>query len=278
MIRIRKRSTVPSTLTKVGNADLILLKATYINNSTACQLPRNKLLKIKQAIYGDTLVKQALIDDQHEKCCYCESKFAATGYGDVEHFRPKGGVRQDRRGPLEKPGYYWLAYDWNNLFFSCEICNRRYKRNWFPLLNPTLRAKHHGQSLSRERPLLSDPGHTNPSRYLKFNKHVVTAKSVSNSVVRGKACIRAYGLDRKPLNRRREEFLDTLKLVRFAASLDLNNMTPADLQTVLTDLAMTLAQAHNYIALARSVWSEAAFDKSEYAGMIRDNFPQLPRR
>lgn len=278
MIRIRKRTSIPIVLSTLGNADRLRLEGIYSSNPAGCQAPRNKLLKVKPDIYGDETVKQALIDDQHEKCCYCESKFIATGFGDIEHFRPKGGVRQERRASLEKPGYYWLAYDWNNLFFSCEICNRRYKRNWFPLLNPALRAKYHGTSISRERTLLPDPGVTNPGRYLKFNKHVIKPRSHRNSTVRGKACIRAYGLDRAHLNRHREEFLKTLKLVRFAAALNLNTMSPTELQVTLSDLSMTLAEASTYISLARQVWNEAAFDKGEYAGMVRDNFSHLPHR
>ena len=273
MIRIRKRVAVPALLATLGAADRLRLEAIYQADPTGCQTTRSKLLEANPAIYGDAEVKAAFIADQHEKCCYCESKFIATGFGDVEHFRPKGGVRQQTQGKLEKPGYYWLAYEWTNLFFSCEICNRRYKRNWFPLLNPALRARHHAQSVSRERTLLPDPGHTNPGRYLRFNKHVVTATEA-----RGKACIRAYGLDRAPLNRRREEFLETLKIIRFAADLDLDTMPPAKLKMTLDDLSMTLSQARDFVDKAREVWNNAAFDSGEYAGMVRANFPRLPRR
>lgn len=273
MIRIHKRPVAPALLATRGAADQLRLMGIYDADPDACQAPRSKQLEADGTIYGDKEVKDALIADQHEKCCYCESKFIATGFGDVEHFRPKAGVRQTVAGQLEKPSYYWLAYEWKNLFFSCEICNQRYKRNWFPLLNPGLRARHHGQSIARERTLLPDPGQTNPGRYLHFNKHIVTAREP-----RGKACIRAYGLDRDPLNRRREEFLETLKLVRFAADLDVDALTPAKLQITLADLNMTLAEARAYTALARQVWEQAAFDKSEYAGMVRSNFRRLPRR
>ena len=61
----------------------------------------------------------------HKKCAYCESKVGPTERkGDVEHYRPKSRTR-DVNGKLVKimrngvevnhPGYYWLAYDWNNL-------------------------------------------------------------------------------------------------------------------------------------------------------------------
>lgn len=273
MIRVRKRSTAPNPLLTLGPADRQRLEAIYTANPAACQAPRNKQLAADSAIYGHDDVKAALIFDQHGKCCYCEAKFLANGFGDVEHFRPKAGVRQQPKGTLEKPGYYWLAYEWSNLFLSCEICNQRYKGNWFPLLNPARRARHHGQSVAQERTLLPDPGTTNPGRYLKFNKHVITATEP-----RGKACIRAYGLDRALLNRQREEFLDQLKFTRFAASLDLDVMSPADLLITLTDLSMSLPEARQYVARARDVWDQAAFDKSEYAGMVRDNFRRLPRK
>lgn len=78
--------------------------------------------------------------------------------------------------------------------------------------------------------------------------------------------------------RRREESLETLKLVRFAASLDLDRMTPAELRLTLMDLHMTKAEARRYVAYARDVWNRAALDPAEYAGMMRANFPQLPRR
>jgi hypothetical protein len=30
----------------------------------------------------------------HGKCAYCEENIRTNQYGDVEHFRPKGGIRQ----------------------------------------------------------------------------------------------------------------------------------------------------------------------------------------
>src|SRR5215468_8122036 len=68
------------------------------------------------------------------KCAYCEEKLSGQP-GDVEHFRPKGRVcdatfRQvfidhPRWGRnIAHPGYYWLAYDWDNLLPSCADCNR----------------------------------------------------------------------------------------------------------------------------------------------------------
>jgi hypothetical protein len=72
------------------------------------------------------------------KCAYCESKITAYP-GDTEHFRPKNRVRRrfklddpsseivsviDEDGEqIPHPGYFWLAYHWQNLLPSCEFCN-----------------------------------------------------------------------------------------------------------------------------------------------------------
>ena len=78
----------------------------------------------------------------YAKCVYCERYIHHYREGDVEHFRPKGGVTdeenrpiflQDAHGqpildengdPMPHPGYYWLAYDWPNLVPSCTVCNQ----------------------------------------------------------------------------------------------------------------------------------------------------------
>ncbi|SHI89043.1 TIGR02646 family protein [Hymenobacter daecheongensis DSM 21074] len=275
MIRIRKRTTAPALLTTLGTADRLRLEGIFSANPVACQAPRNQQLAAKPAIYGAAAVKAALAADQHGKCCYCESKFEATGFGDVEHFRPKAGVRQQPKSALEKPGYYWLAYEWSNLLYSCEICNRRHKSNWFPLLNPAHRARQHDDPLWRERPLLPHPCRTDPAAELTFNRHVAVEK---NQSAWGAACIWAYGLNRPALNRRREESLEKLELALFVASLDIDAMSEAHRQTTLTMLNMSLAEVRRFITNAQVVRKQAALDSAEYAGMVRANFPHLPRR
>ena len=110
------------------------------------------------AIYGHPSVKNRLKTAQHDKCCYCEGKFLAASPGDVEHFRPKKGAKQGPGKPVEPPGYYWLAYSWSNLYFSCEVCNRSGKGSYFPLKGPLKRARFHTDNINDEHPLILDPG------------------------------------------------------------------------------------------------------------------------
>jgi hypothetical protein len=62
------------------------------------------------------------------KCAFCETSIS-NHYGDVEHYRPKGGVQNQRRQwvrvriksrTIKHPGYFWLAYDWQNLMPACS--------------------------------------------------------------------------------------------------------------------------------------------------------------
>jgi hypothetical protein len=72
------------------------------------------------------------------KCAYCETVISSNQPGDVEHFRPKGRVVDDNFRPIrvkyarwdeiDHPGYFWLAYCWENLLPSCIDCNR-YRRH-----------------------------------------------------------------------------------------------------------------------------------------------------
>lgn len=98
--------------------------------------------------------KRAFIDAQGRgKCGYCEVRVTASSPGDVEHYRPKAELkeasdqgtrkatprRRDRtrkyRPPL-KPGYWWLAYEWDNWLFACTHCNSAWKGNQFPVAMP----------------------------------------------------------------------------------------------------------------------------------------------
>ena len=116
-----------------------------------------KSFDFEQQIYGHKDVKQCLKLAQHGKCCYCEGKFGAHDYGDIEHYRPKGAVKQDKNLDKLYPGYYWLAYCWKNLYYSCRICNHK-KSVFFPLANPASRARSHNNDIADEEPLLLNPG------------------------------------------------------------------------------------------------------------------------
>ena len=120
--------------------------------------------------------KPFLLEVFHNKCAYCESAISNAQPGDVEHYRPKGRIR-DLDGSvirvrindeeMDHPGYWWLSYDWENLLPSCADCNRpRYhpdrstlagKGDLFPVEGS--RAVDPDDKLVLEHPLLLDPTH-----------------------------------------------------------------------------------------------------------------------
>jgi uncharacterized protein (TIGR02646 family) len=70
--------------------------------------------------YKLNVVKTRLMQEFHHKCAYCESHNTITAPIDVEHYRPKGRIKEE---PGHE-GYWWLAMSWENLLPSCINCNR----------------------------------------------------------------------------------------------------------------------------------------------------------
>lgn len=203
-------------------------------------------------IYGHPDVKTALSEAQSRKCCFCESKVTHISYGDVEHFRPKAASCQSDGQPLERPGYFWLAYDWENLFFSCQMCNQRHKKNFFPLADPQHRARSHKDDLSAESPLFVNPADEDPEAFITFHKEVVRAVDGNP---RGAITIESLGLYRPNLEEQRRRIFDFAlkmwKVIQTAAR------KPKDKELQL-------------LAIEAVEWlEEAVLDSSEYAGMIR---------
>jgi uncharacterized protein (TIGR02646 family) len=162
-------------------------------------------------IYAHATVKQSLREAQHDKCAFCESKFAHISYGDVEHFRPKAGWRQKEGEPLSRPGYYWLAYEWANLFVSCTLCNQQFKESLFPLQTPTRRVRSHKEDVTAEDPLLLDPVVDDPEAFISFREEVPYAV---NGNARGETTIHILGLRRRELVEQRRDRLGHVKALR----------------------------------------------------------------
>lgn len=85
---------------------------------------RGARIKQSYSVYSDYTIRTVLSKMFYGKCAYCESRIVTIYSGDIEHFRPKGGFHNSNTEPLTKPGYYWLASDWENLLFACPFCNQ----------------------------------------------------------------------------------------------------------------------------------------------------------
>lgn len=204
------------------------------------------------ALYGDATVKEALITAQHGKCCFCEKKIGAEG--DIEHFRPKAGFCQGARSPLERPGYYWLAYEWDNLLLACPICNQRFKKNLFPLRDPANRVRSHHGDVAREEPLFINPTSDNPASFIGFRQEIPYALRGNK---RGKETIKALGLDRDNLTEERRDHLYILIYMRRVLDLEGEYAGTAEGRHVLEEARVFLQNAvldtAKFAAMARAV-------------------------
>jgi uncharacterized protein (TIGR02646 family) len=216
-----------------------------------------RAFKFEAGVYGAKSVKNALVKAQHSKCAFCESKFTHVAYGDVEHFRPKGGWVQAEGDELTQPGYYWLAYDWANLYASCQLCNQRFKRNLFPILDPGTRCRSHRGDLAAEAPLLIDPGGAvDPATLIGFREEYPYPIDDSASA---RSTIAMLGLDREELAEARRDALKSvaliLKSIRAFEEMERNG-------------TLTLAQRDHLIQLR--VWlDDQTLDSAQYASMRR---------
>jgi hypothetical protein len=246
MIRFARPEDAPNILTSRGNA----------KTESDCQQydlhPNDyssgtSTFEIDSKIYGHSSVKDALILAQHDKCFACESRVSHISFGDVEHYRPKGGYRQYEGDPLQTPGYYWLAYDWTNLFFACQICNQRFKKNLFPLQDPAtrMRSHHDKANIALEQPLFIDPSTEDPEEFISFRKEIPYAVDGN---IRGQTTIDALGLSRESLNDERRELYTLLYHVYLIAYV--NDASPAT------------QGAQDVLNLAMS-------DSARYANMVR---------
>ena len=147
---------------------------------------------VQELIYKAADVRHQLLEDQHDKCAYCECRIPQA-YNDVEHYRPKSI-------------YYWLGHDWNNLLYACPICNRSYKKALFPLKNIAKRVTAPG-SLDGEEPLILNPAFEEPANHIRFNRHIMVGITDE-----GRETINTFHLnDRRVLVNDREQLFDLYK-------------------------------------------------------------------
>jgi uncharacterized protein (TIGR02646 family) len=179
-------------------------------------------------------VKEYYRHISHEKCWYCETKTDRMR-GDIDHYRPKGGVIQNP----DHPGYWWLAFEWRNWRFACELCNSKLtdyatglvggKGSAFPLVGDDESRRICNEcdyeDLFAEDPALLDPTEPQDPQLLSFTSDgrpgPITNDEKSIEYQRVETSIRAYHLDHHKLNRERQTlYYKVLKLVTIYRKYD----------------------------------------------------------
>lgn len=174
--------------------------------------------------------KEQLLAETRGKCAYCEAPTSIVAYGDVEHYRPKSR-------------YWWLAYCYDNYLASCQLCNQKFKKAFFPIQNakmrgPTIRRNTTDAFIEskagtiapdplnedqvnefilrhqQERPLLLNPYFDEPAEYFAWQaddvlEEVELIPTPDNPLAEPfvAAAIEHYGLNRKELKVGRWDFI-----------------------------------------------------------------------
>lgn len=219
MIKVIKDfESIPSALTKNGCYNKIKRAVTALDGNI-----------YDGYYYKDETVTTSLNSIYNQKCGYCESFSNHVATLQVEHYRPKAKVTEDKN----HKGYYWLGCEWSNLLLACSKCNGKgAKGNFFPILGNRIQ---NGTpfddagifirtsliadrpSLINEKPLLLNPELDYPEQHLTFRY----LGSLDGLSVKGKKSIDIYRLNRDSLLKRRQEIVDRyvkqLKRILFKA-------------------------------------------------------------
>jgi uncharacterized protein (TIGR02646 family) len=199
-------------------------------------------------------VKDALIKCQNNKCCFSEAKFVMD-YSNVEHFRPKGRVDPYPKGTSEYPGYYWLAYNWSNLFLCKSVINSSNKRNFFPLKAESIRNKNHLDK-NKEACYLIDVNHEEPREFINFHNEEIIGIDSSG---RGEFNILFFKL--------RHPELDEARRTKFKILKGLKELIESAIL-----LGMSKTELKPYI----EVLKESMSPKSEFSSMAIDFLKEWP--
>jgi uncharacterized protein (TIGR02646 family) len=202
MIKLSPKPAVPATLlsAQVTNAKArIATKIASGETVTSQDFP---------PFWRKDDVRLTLWKHQQKKCCYCERPRDSKREPDIEHFRPKTEIAGEG-----KPGYWWLAYEWDNLFFSCKKCNQT-KLTQFPLREGP-RVRNPNTNLSTESPVLPHPEHENPEELIGFRWEFMPAEIAvpigKDNEGRGSRTIKILGLDTIDLAEERGRLLLSLR-------------------------------------------------------------------
>jgi hypothetical protein len=184
---------------------------------------REAIIEAKQKIWRDDRIRNWLLGLFHSKCWYSEAQEAVSAYH-VDHYRPKGRVTDVGRTHPE-PGYWWLAFRWQNYRICGQLVNVK-KNDVFPLVSGHRATPDAAGSIKLEAPALLDPI-TDDARLVSFEmdedgcRAVASGGADEEDRARVVTTIEVIGLNRLDrLNRKRADVWEECrqKLVTHAAA------------------------------------------------------------
>lgn len=208
--------------------------------------------------------KEALFNSFKAKCAFCETPVVESSNPTfMDSYRPKVGAI-GLEGKQSPDHYWWLAYEWTNLYLACFVCNKM-KGGRFPVEGERAAARAGAEALRAERPMLLDPCADRPEEHLLFDE----AGKVASDTKQGRMTIDVFGLNRTPLIKARSEVFENLRDTWEATASHKQFLKKPD----LTSLKQLCEPTQPFLAMTRQFlnhWSreivaqyprlEAAFD------------------
>lgn len=152
-------------------ANLDQLRASNATIATIAESDRKNFIDVHEA--ECSALRDALWTLGHAKCWYSEASLQQCE-GQVEHYRPK-----KRLHGAGHDGYWWRAFDWENLRLAHPTVNRRKtdyltgkrvgKGSYFPVRKEARRATNRAEE-ANEEPLLLDPVVPSDTRLICFSE------------------------------------------------------------------------------------------------------------
>jgi uncharacterized protein (TIGR02646 family) len=229
------------------------------------------------ALLQDNSVVSALATLFNSRCAFCSLIWTPETLS-VRHFRPpQFAVNAD--GSSSRQHYYWLAYEWSNLYPVCDECYAA-KGSKFPVDGPRALPETLGQTLVDERPSLLDPSHDDPEMLFAY---LPTGQVVTQDT-RGRATIDTLSLNRPSLVAERKRVAQETIIAFQGAIAEIgrgNHTSAASIVLGLVDPTKALAAVRRQYANARIHYRirqlETAFNEAGYADPPLAITGHLPR-
>lgn len=204
MIKIEKDKTLVPDSLQIPNNEFFPngipqpSETTHQRRLELITLGRYRDEPIYNSRYKQTDTHTLLKNIYHNKCAFCEQ---IVEQGHIEHYRPK-------------KKYFWLAYSWDNLLFTCPTCNINKDIHFEILgspgifLNTPENVKALNQSGAKydeiEQPKMVNPEATDPNGNFQFQRD---GKILSEDI-RFAYTIEKCKIDRDGLNDQRRKLLN----------------------------------------------------------------------
>jgi energy-coupling factor transporter ATP-binding protein EcfA2 len=151
----------------------------------------------------------ALAEMSHGRCCFCGRPDGPEVQFEPHRLRPpQDAVAAD--GRTSRRHYWWLAYEWENLYLACAAC-RTAQGSKFPTAKRRARVGTRSELNRREEPLLVDPADADPEMDPENLLVYLDSGEVTWTNERGMITIETFDLNRVDLVEQRRERTERTK-------------------------------------------------------------------